>query len=250
MSTANLTDKQRAFVQEYLIDLNATQAAIRAGYSEHSAGSIGHELLGKPEIQEAIAKAQAERADRTKITADKVLEHWWAIATAEANELSQLRRVNCRHCWGEDFGYQWRQGEYDRECDEAVKEERRLPEELGGFGFDPTRPAHPDCPHCAGEGEEVVFFADTRKLTGAARKLYAGVKKTKDGLELRTRDQDKAMENVARHLGMFIDKSEVELKGSLSDIGDDELNGEILREAKKLGLSLSEIAEKLAPPKG
>ncbi|RFC65006.1 terminase small subunit [Fulvimarina endophytica] len=227
--TDKLTPKQARFVEEYLVDLNATQASIRAGYSDKTAYSIGHELLGKPEIQAAIAAAQTARSERTEITADMVLQHWWAIATAEANELSQLRRVNCRHCWGENHGYQWREGEYQIACDEAVKAEKALPDEAGGFGFDPTRPAHPDCPECAGEGEEAVFFADTRKLTGAARKLYAGVKKTKDGLELKTRDQDKAMELVARHLGMFVDKSEVEVKHAYSELSDDELAAEIDR---------------------
>ncbi len=53
---ANLTAKQQRFVDEYLIDLNATQAAIRAGYSPKSAYSIGQENLKKPEIQEAIQK--------------------------------------------------------------------------------------------------------------------------------------------------------------------------------------------------
>jgi phage terminase small subunit len=68
-----LTAKQARFAEEYLVDLNATQAAIRAGYSEATAHAIGHENLGKPEIADAIAAAQAERANRTQITADRVL---------------------------------------------------------------------------------------------------------------------------------------------------------------------------------
>ena len=69
-----LTDKQQAFVEEYLIDLNATQAAIRAGYSEKTAQQIGSENLSKPVIQEAIREKQQERSERTQITADKVLK--------------------------------------------------------------------------------------------------------------------------------------------------------------------------------
>jgi phage terminase small subunit len=68
-----LTAKQQTFVNEYLIDLNATQAAIRAGYSEQTARVTGGENLTKPAIAEAIAKAQAERAERTQIDADWVL---------------------------------------------------------------------------------------------------------------------------------------------------------------------------------
>ena len=70
----DLTPKQAAFVQEYLIDLNATQAAIRAGYSESTAKEIGYENLTKPHIGEAIAKAQADRFERVEITQDYVLE--------------------------------------------------------------------------------------------------------------------------------------------------------------------------------
>lgn len=70
---AGLTDKQQRFVDEYLIDLNATQAAIRAGYSEKTAKSIGQENLTKPDIQIAIQEAQAKRAERTQIDAAYVL---------------------------------------------------------------------------------------------------------------------------------------------------------------------------------
>lgn len=73
MSDSSFTEKQAAFVREYLIDLNATQAAIRAGYSKDTAGAIGHENLKKPEIASAIAAALAERSERTQITQDYVL---------------------------------------------------------------------------------------------------------------------------------------------------------------------------------
>lgn len=69
-----MTPKQEAFVREYLIDLNATQAAIRAGYSEKTAGSIGEENLRKPEIANAVKEAMGARAERTEITADYVLD--------------------------------------------------------------------------------------------------------------------------------------------------------------------------------
>lgn len=68
-----LTDKQKRFIEEYLIDLNATQAAIRAGYSEKTAYSIGEENLRKPEIKKAIQEAQKKRSERTQITQDDVL---------------------------------------------------------------------------------------------------------------------------------------------------------------------------------
>ncbi len=68
-----MTPKQERFVAEYLVDLNATQAAIRAGYSEKTAYSIGQENLKKPEVAEAVIAAQTERSERTEITQDYVL---------------------------------------------------------------------------------------------------------------------------------------------------------------------------------
>lgn len=68
-----INPKNQRFVLEYLVDLNATQAAIRAGYSEKTAGAIGHELLKKPEIVAAIEKEEADRAARLRIDADWVL---------------------------------------------------------------------------------------------------------------------------------------------------------------------------------
>jgi phage terminase small subunit len=75
-----LTPKQQRFVEEYLIDLNATQAAIRAGYSAKTAGQIGEKLLKKVEIAAAVAEAKKARSARTEITADRVLHELAAIA--------------------------------------------------------------------------------------------------------------------------------------------------------------------------
>lgn len=68
-----LTNKQKRFIEEYLIDLNATQAAIRAGYSEKTAYSIGEENLKKPDIKRAIEEAQLSRSSRVQITQDDVI---------------------------------------------------------------------------------------------------------------------------------------------------------------------------------
>jgi len=77
---SKLTEKQALFVQEYLIDLNATRAAKSAGYSENTAYSIGSENLSKPEIQEAIQEAQLDRQKRTEITQDMVVKELARIA--------------------------------------------------------------------------------------------------------------------------------------------------------------------------
>ena len=77
-----LTPKQARFVQEYLTDSNATQAAVRAGYSAKRARVIGHENLTKPNIAAAIEKAMAEHAERAELTADWVIDELRKIAAA------------------------------------------------------------------------------------------------------------------------------------------------------------------------
>ena len=81
--SVKLTDKQRTFVEEYLVDLNATQAAIRAGYSEKTAKDIGCQNLAKLYIQDAIALAMDERSERTEITSDNVLKEIAKIGFSE-----------------------------------------------------------------------------------------------------------------------------------------------------------------------
>lgn len=82
-----MTKKQKRFVEEYLIDLNATQAAIRAGYSPHTAKDIGCENLAKPNIAAAISQAMAERSKRTGINQDRVLQELARIGFAKITDI-------------------------------------------------------------------------------------------------------------------------------------------------------------------
>ena len=85
---AQLTPKQQRFVEEYLVDLNATQAAIRAGYSEKTAAAVGCENLTKPNIADALAAAFSARSQRTDITQDMVVAELASIGFAEVPEES------------------------------------------------------------------------------------------------------------------------------------------------------------------
>ncbi len=204
-----LTPKQQRFVDEYLVDLNATQAAIRAGYSAKTAHSMGAENLIKPEVQKAIQAAQAKLSASLNITQEAVLKRLWSIATANPNELVRYRRVNCRYCWGQDHYYQWTNAEYYNAQTKAKAESKPSPDCDGGFGFDKTRPPHPDCPECRGEGVGCVHVSDTSRVEGDAAMLYAGVKETRDGIQVLMHDQLAALEKVARHLGMYVDRQEI-----------------------------------------
>jgi phage terminase small subunit len=91
-----LTAKQRRFTDEYLIDLNATQAVMRAGYAAKNiktAGEIGKQLLQKPEIKECVGAAIAKRSKRTEVTADHVVQELARIAFVDPRQIFE---------WGPD----------------------------------------------------------------------------------------------------------------------------------------------------
>jgi len=107
---ARLTAKQQRFVDEYLIDLNGTQAAIRAGYAPNSAKEIASENFTKPNISAAVSKAMAERSRRTGITADRVLE-----------EIAKLAFVNAADVINDDGSVGWGAGRDDTAAIQSVK---------------------------------------------------------------------------------------------------------------------------------
>ncbi len=83
---AELTPRQRRFVDEYLIDLNATAAARRAGYSEKAARSYGTRLVKRPHVAAAIAAAKSDRSARTRVTQDMVIAEYARLAFADIRE--------------------------------------------------------------------------------------------------------------------------------------------------------------------
>lgn len=101
---ANLTPKQQRFVEEYLIDLNATQAAIRAGYSEKTAAVIGAENLIKPNIQKAIEEAKKQISKRTELTVDMVVNGLLKEAQDYAEGSTQSARVSAWAHLGKHLG--------------------------------------------------------------------------------------------------------------------------------------------------
>lgn len=91
---AKLNDRQKLFCEEYLVDLNATEAAKRAGYSEKTARAIGQENLTKPDIKAYIKKRQDARIDRTQITQDFVLMELMKIASANGTDFAVVGNRN------------------------------------------------------------------------------------------------------------------------------------------------------------
>lgn len=234
-----MTPLQTKFVLEYCKDLseegekpNATEAAIRAGCPKASAHVTAHHWLKNPKIQAAIEERKAELAAAAGLTVEKILKLWLEIANADANDITQLRRVCCRHCHGFGHQYQWTEAEYTKAVNFAIDNGKECPDGMGGFGFNMNAEPHPDCPECGGLGQEYLHVEDTRKLKGPARRLYAGVQRTKDGLKVLMRDQDAALANLSKYLGMLVDKKEISGPGggpvplahiTADDLTDDQL---------------------------
>ncbi len=164
-----LTAKQKTFVAEYLIDLNATQAAIRAGYSEKTAEQMAYKLVQKSSVQEAIQEAMKKREQRTEITQDKVLAELAKLAfTDTSNFVKVVTETHLKRLWNE----------------EAQEYEEKEVE------------------------EQYVKLADTDSLSPDTKAVISSIKHTQHGIVVESYDKIKSLELLGKHLGMFKDKIE------------------------------------------
>ena len=198
-----------------------TEAYRRAGYTVADPATkaqmtAASELGARPEIVRRVTELRNAVASAAVMTAAQVLNEWKLIALADPAELSRVRRWCCRHCYGVNFRYQWISDEEfalaaARAIDyNATKSPRAasqaMPSFDGGVGYDRNLPPNALCPYCGGDGEFDTYFEDTMRLSPAARRLYAGVKQTRDGMEIKTRDQGEALKNIAAYLGMLVER--------------------------------------------
>lgn len=209
-----------------MVKLKSQSAAYRKAYNtENMLAKTVHEkacgLMQQDKVRARLNELNSRVLARAEIDAAEIVRHLADIVSADPNDLMQYRRLNCRYCNGIEHNYQWKHiGEFQKAVDdwEAAKEAhadrmqratkqtdftKPMPTDDGGYGFKNNAELNPECPVCEGEGVEDLFLADTRKLTGAARRLYAGVKQTKNGIEILTRSQDGAMKMLGEHYGMF-----------------------------------------------
>lgn len=218
-----LTARERRFADEYLIDLKARPAALRAGYAESSAQVQADRMLKNPYVSAYIRMRQAEASERTGIKQDALLQRLEAMSRADVNELVEFRRGACRHCWGRDHRYQYTPAEYERQrklFEEKQNADPKLAEKefdvAGGIGFNPNKPPHPECPECHGEGEGRTIFKDTGRASPEARALYMGMKETQHGLEVKITSPLEAVKLLGDHLGMWApQKHEHQHKGKV-----------------------------------
>ena len=160
-----LTAKQERFINEYIIDLNASAAALRAGYSPKSAGKIGFQLLENTRIQAGLQKAMKKREKRTEITADRVLAEYAKIAFADIKDFLAYGTVKT-------------QIDFDEEQGKPI------------FGY-----------------KQIVDARPSADIDGT---MVNEVSIGKDGtFKFKLHDKKGALDMIGKHLGMFIDKSEI-----------------------------------------
>lgn len=166
-----LTDKQRKFCDEYLIDLNATQAAIRAGYTEKYANTNASKLLQNTTISQYIGERQKELSRKTEITQERVIRELALIA-------------------------------FSNTADYAHVVEKKMKAEVGGILVDIL---DKDGKPVTYRTVEPVL---TEELTEEQKRALAVIKKGREGLEVKSCDKVKALELLGKHLGIFTDKIE------------------------------------------
>ena len=179
MIVAKLTDKQRRFCEEYIVDLNATQAAIRAEYSEKTAYSMGQRLLKKVEAREYIKQLKEERKERTQIEADRVIYELSLIAFSNA-------------------------------ADYAAVVEKELT--IEGPEGEPIKVLDDDGNPVTYRTVEPVL---TKDLTADQKRALAVIKKGRDGFEVRPYDKVRALELLGKHIGLFEEK--VNVNGTINN---------------------------------
>lgn len=212
----DLTDRQAAFVREYLISGNVSDAYRKAGYkvtTQHSAESAGSRLLKHVDVAAAVAAGRAKiiaRAEaKLNLRLDDILGTLAHQITADRNKLVQHRIGACRFCHGIDHRYQWRTHREFADAmeaymlkGEAYHANHTPPDDEGGYGYKRTVDPHPDCPECEGLGISFTILADTTKLPPEALILFEGIKETRDGIQILMPDRSKALELLGKHLGL------------------------------------------------
>lgn len=217
-----MAPRMQKFADFWLANGNAKASYIAAGYTStgNSAEATACKLLKHPKVASYIAKKQQELSKKLGLDQEKLLQELWQTANADPRELVEYRIGCCRYCWGKGYRYQRTAGEFER--DKAAHAANKLahPRKAqapfnpqGGIGYLRTNAPNPECPECAGEGLGRTVVKDTKNLSIAAASLYAGLKETKDGFEIKLHSRDAAQDKLMRHLGLYKDKVDVNVEG-------------------------------------
>lgn len=182
-----MNEKQKRFCEEYVIDLNATQAAKRSGYSQNRSQEIGYQLLQKTEIQDYIAELRLQQQEKAKIEVADIVRSFVNLATYDVNDyyhntytLSYFKDTKGKRA--------------KRKYGEVLSESdyKALPKRYKQYYY---------------KTQKLKEFSE---MTKDQRAAIQGLKYDKYGnLIIQLSNKQQALDSLARHLGMFIDKSEV-----------------------------------------
>ena len=164
--------------------------------------------MANGKVSGRVKEIQAAIAERAEVNAADVLREAFSILLADPRELVSYIVHCCRHCYGEGFKYQRTVVEFEadqrqHEIDLANKKATGKFNPQGGTGYDERLIPNQACPVCFGRGVGRVIVADTRNVSKQAASLYAGIKQTKDGLEVKLHSKVDVMDKLFRHFGLF-----------------------------------------------
>lgn len=225
-----ITLQAALFCDHYLTHYNATQAIWDAGYkaaNRNVAAVDAHKMMQKPGVRQYIAAKMKAMFGRLEEEQDKLLQTFTFAAYADPNELVEHRIDCCRFCYGDGNNYQFTPQEFQRheeQHDRAVAEAKVSGEPepefdpKGGVGYNPNLSPNEDCPECFGRGRPETVIKDTRFLSPAALTLYAGMKESKDGIEIKLNSQEKARETLAKIRKLYEDNTTVNLNFDAADL--------------------------------
>ena len=146
----------------------------------------------EPQFWRYVATYQEEVKKHVAMEAADIIRHWERVAQADVSDIVQIKtlRIACKHCW-------------------SLTPHKDIPD--------------PNCDHCKGEGVpyQTILLTDTDKLTDDAKLLYDGAEWTKHGIKVHMRSRDKALDNLAKAKGLFIEKVQVLPPPPLPPLPDD-----------------------------
>jgi hypothetical protein len=209
-------------VEAFALDLathgNATAAYRRThpiqGKSSNAIEALASLLRRRPDVAARVDQLRLIGAKTVLDQAPLMYQHLHDIGYgADSHELSGVRWVNCRRCWGAGGHPQWiDHNEFADAVEQAAAKNAAVagsvvPPAFGGVGFKVLGEPNPDCLYCGGEGTQRPFFADTTRLEGAARKLFLSVRAKGNGdIEIETEDRKAARDQLHKLLGLIVDK--------------------------------------------
>ncbi|MGG2044761.1 terminase small subunit [Burkholderia gladioli] len=202
-----LSFAEEILCHEYSKDQNWIRACKRAGLKSTT------EIRMLPHIRRRLEELQALKNQRHAQEAETIVQYLYDLVTADPNELAEVQRGACRHCWGYDVGHKKKTGEtklnhaYQYRTNDERKRAREehggaLPHGNGGIGYSRDRAPNPDCPMCDGRGETNYIVKDTNTFS-PARALIKGIKIAGGEIEIQTYDKLKAADMLLRVAGKY-----------------------------------------------